>query len=129
LHTDAALKAGARKQEIAEALGVAMAMNAGAALVYSLRAPDSVEAQGQALTFAGRDSGNSCGESDALARLHADRRRLGALAATSQKGTRHGQHKKCQYRYSQNQYDHESTLPNILTMCTGGSNLPRPYFQ
>jgi alkylhydroperoxidase/carboxymuconolactone decarboxylase family protein YurZ len=44
LHTDAALKAGARKQEIAEALGVAMAMNAGAALVYSLRAPDSVEA-------------------------------------------------------------------------------------
>jgi AhpD family alkylhydroperoxidase len=43
-HTDAALKAGATKQEIAEALGVAMAMNAGAALIYSLRAMDSVEA-------------------------------------------------------------------------------------
>ena len=43
-HTDAALKAGASKEEIAEALGVAMAMNAGAALIYSLRAMDSVEA-------------------------------------------------------------------------------------
>lgn len=42
-HTDAALKAGATKQEIAEALGVAMAMNAGAALVYSVRALDSVD--------------------------------------------------------------------------------------
>jgi AhpD family alkylhydroperoxidase len=42
-HTDAALKAGASKQEIAEALGVAMAMNAGAALIYSLRALDSVD--------------------------------------------------------------------------------------
>jgi AhpD family alkylhydroperoxidase len=42
-HTDAALKAGASKQEIAEALGVAMAMNAGAALIYSLRALDSAE--------------------------------------------------------------------------------------
>ncbi len=43
-HTDAALKAGATKQEVAEALGVAMAMNAGAALIYSLRALDSVDA-------------------------------------------------------------------------------------
>ena len=43
-HTDAALKAGATKQEIAEALGIAMAMNAGAALIYSLRALDSVDA-------------------------------------------------------------------------------------
>jgi AhpD family alkylhydroperoxidase len=43
-HTDSALKAGATKQEIAEALGVAMAMNAGAALIYSLRALDSVDA-------------------------------------------------------------------------------------
>jgi AhpD family alkylhydroperoxidase len=42
-HTDAALKAGATKQEIAEALGVAMAMNAGAALIYSLRAMESLE--------------------------------------------------------------------------------------
>jgi AhpD family alkylhydroperoxidase len=43
-HTDAALKAGATKEEIAEALGVAMAMNAGAALIYSLRSLDSVDA-------------------------------------------------------------------------------------
>lgn len=43
-HTDAALKAGATKQEVAEALGVAMAMNAGATMVYSLRALDSVDA-------------------------------------------------------------------------------------
>ena len=42
-HTDAALKAGATRQEIAEALGVAMAMNAGAALIYSLRAMESVD--------------------------------------------------------------------------------------
>jgi len=41
-HTDAALKAGATREEIAEALGVAMAMNAGAALIYSLRAMDAV---------------------------------------------------------------------------------------
>jgi AhpD family alkylhydroperoxidase len=37
VHTDAALKAGATKEEMAEALGVAVAMNAGAALVYSSR--------------------------------------------------------------------------------------------
>ena len=46
-HTDAALKAGATKQEVAEALGVAMAMNTGAAFVYSLRALDSVDAHSQ----------------------------------------------------------------------------------
>jgi AhpD family alkylhydroperoxidase len=44
VHTDAALKAGASKEEIAETLGVAMAMNAGAALIYSLRVMDSVAA-------------------------------------------------------------------------------------
>lgn len=44
-HTEAALKAGASKEEIAEALGVAMAMNAGAALIYSLRAMDAVAAK------------------------------------------------------------------------------------
>jgi len=43
-HTEAALKAGATREEIAEALGVAMAMNAGAALVFSLRAMDAVSA-------------------------------------------------------------------------------------
>jgi len=43
-HADAAVKAGASKEEIAEALGVAMAMNAGAALIYSLRAMDAATA-------------------------------------------------------------------------------------
>ncbi|TCL04544.1 AhpD family alkylhydroperoxidase [Sodalis ligni] len=42
-HTDAALKAGATREEIAEALGVAISVNAGAALVYSLRTLDAVE--------------------------------------------------------------------------------------
>jgi AhpD family alkylhydroperoxidase len=44
IHTDAALKAGASKEEITETLGVAMARNAGAALIYSLRVMDSVAA-------------------------------------------------------------------------------------
>ena len=48
VHTDAALKAGATKEEIAEALGVAVAMNAGAALVYSSRVLDAVEAKSAA---------------------------------------------------------------------------------
>ena len=46
IHTAAALKAGATKDEISEALGVAVAMNAGAALVYSVRALDAVAAHG-----------------------------------------------------------------------------------
>ena len=41
IHTDNALKAGASREEIAEALGVAMAMNAGATLIYSLRTLDA----------------------------------------------------------------------------------------
>lgn len=45
IHTDAALKAGASKEEIAEALGVAVAMNAGAALVYSTRVLDALAAK------------------------------------------------------------------------------------
>lgn len=48
IHTDAALKAGASREEIAEALGVAVAMNAGAALVYSTRVLDAVAAKTQA---------------------------------------------------------------------------------
>jgi AhpD family alkylhydroperoxidase len=44
-HTDAALQAGASKEEVSEALGVAMAMNAGAALIYSLRVMDAVAAK------------------------------------------------------------------------------------
>jgi AhpD family alkylhydroperoxidase len=45
VHTDAAIKAGATKEEIAEALGVAVAMNAGAALVYSARVMDAFDAK------------------------------------------------------------------------------------
>jgi AhpD family alkylhydroperoxidase len=44
-HSEAALKAGATKEEISEALGVAVAMNAGAALVYSSRVLDAVAAR------------------------------------------------------------------------------------
>lgn len=43
VHSLAAKKAGATKEQVAEALGVAVAMNAGAALVYSARALDAVE--------------------------------------------------------------------------------------
>ena len=43
VHTEAALKAGASREEIAEALGVAIAVNAGAALVYSARTLEAVE--------------------------------------------------------------------------------------
>jgi AhpD family alkylhydroperoxidase len=45
VHTDLALKAGATKEEISEALGVAVAMNAGAALIYSLRVLDAADAK------------------------------------------------------------------------------------
>jgi len=41
VHTDAARKAGATPEELAEALGVAISLNAGAALVYSTRAMDA----------------------------------------------------------------------------------------
>jgi len=47
-HSEAALKAGATKEEIAEALGVAVSMNAGAALIYSSRVLDAVEAKSAA---------------------------------------------------------------------------------
>lgn len=45
-HTDAALKHGATKEEMIEALGVAVATNAGAALVYSARVMDAAAAKG-----------------------------------------------------------------------------------
>lgn len=48
IHSEAALKAGATKEEIAEALGVAVSMNAGAALVYSTRVLDALEAKSSA---------------------------------------------------------------------------------
>ena len=44
VHVDAALKHGASREEIAEALGVAVSLNAGAALVYSARVMDAVAA-------------------------------------------------------------------------------------
>lgn len=44
IHSKEALKHGATKEEITDALAVAVAMNAGAALVYSARVIDAVEA-------------------------------------------------------------------------------------
>jgi len=44
-HTSAAIKNGADKEEIVEALGVAISINAGAALVYSSRVLDAFHAK------------------------------------------------------------------------------------
>jgi AhpD family alkylhydroperoxidase len=44
-HTSAAIKNGATKEEIVEALGVAISVNAGAALVYSSRVLDAFHAK------------------------------------------------------------------------------------
>ncbi len=44
VHAEAARKLGATKEEIAEALGVAVSVNAGAALVYSVRTLDAFSA-------------------------------------------------------------------------------------
>ncbi len=44
VHTAEAIKHGATKGELSEALGVAVALNAGAAMVYSARALDAFEA-------------------------------------------------------------------------------------
>jgi AhpD family alkylhydroperoxidase len=41
VHTSKAIEAGATREEIAEALSVAIALNAGAALVYSMRVLDA----------------------------------------------------------------------------------------
>lgn len=41
IHTEAALKHGATRDEIVEALGVAIAVNAGAALIFSTRVLDA----------------------------------------------------------------------------------------
>jgi AhpD family alkylhydroperoxidase len=43
VHTDAAIKAGAAKDEIVDALGVAVMVNAGAAMVYSARTIDAFD--------------------------------------------------------------------------------------
>ena len=45
IHTDAALKQGATRDEIAEALGVAIAVNAGATLIFSTRVMDAYAAK------------------------------------------------------------------------------------
>jgi AhpD family alkylhydroperoxidase len=42
VHSEAAIRQGASNEEIAEALGVAVAVNAGAALVYSTRVMDAL---------------------------------------------------------------------------------------
>ncbi len=47
-HTEAAIKAGATREELIEALGVAVAVNAGAALVYSARTLDAFTTHMQA---------------------------------------------------------------------------------
>jgi len=54
VHTGAAIKAGATKEEVAEALGVAVAMNAGAALVYSARVLDAYAAKAPSEASAGK---------------------------------------------------------------------------
>lgn len=46
VHVHDALAQGATREEIAEALGVAIALNAGAALVYSARVMDAVDNHG-----------------------------------------------------------------------------------
>lgn len=43
-HVDAAIKLGASREEVAEALGVAVAINAGAAIIYSTRTLDAFAA-------------------------------------------------------------------------------------
>lgn len=43
VHAEAAIKLGLSREEIAEALGVAVAMNAGATMVYSARVLDSIK--------------------------------------------------------------------------------------
>lgn len=42
-HTDAAIKAGATREEVAAALATAISMNAGAAYIYSLRALEAYD--------------------------------------------------------------------------------------
>jgi AhpD family alkylhydroperoxidase len=47
VHTDLAVKNGATKEELVETLGVAVAVNAGAALVYSARTLDAFRASSE----------------------------------------------------------------------------------
>jgi AhpD family alkylhydroperoxidase len=50
VHTEAAIKQGASKDEIAEALGVAATVNVGAALVYSTHVMDAFKEYPQAVS-------------------------------------------------------------------------------
>ena len=52
VHTDAAIRQGASREEIVEALGVAVSVNAGAALVYSARVMDAYEVNADSLATA-----------------------------------------------------------------------------
>jgi AhpD family alkylhydroperoxidase len=52
VHSAEARKQGARKEEIAEALGVAVTVNAGAAIVYSTRTLDAYDAVSNAAAAA-----------------------------------------------------------------------------
>jgi AhpD family alkylhydroperoxidase len=52
VHTEAAIRHDASKEEIAEAFGVAVTVNAGAALVYSARVMDAYEAHPAATVVA-----------------------------------------------------------------------------
>lgn len=47
VHTDTARKLGATQEEVAEALGVAVSVNAGAAIIYSTRALDAYAASAE----------------------------------------------------------------------------------
>jgi AhpD family alkylhydroperoxidase len=49
-HTDAAIRQGASREEIVEALSVAVAVNAGAALIFSSRVMDAFNAKTEANT-------------------------------------------------------------------------------
>jgi len=48
IHVDAAVRHGASREELIEALGVAISVNAGAALVYSARTLDAFTARREA---------------------------------------------------------------------------------
>ena len=56
VHTAAARKRGATKEEIAEVLGVAVSVNAGAAVVYSTRALDALDAAAEINPNAGGEN-------------------------------------------------------------------------
>jgi AhpD family alkylhydroperoxidase len=56
VHTAAARERGATKEEIAEVLGVAVSVNAGAAVVYSTRALDALDASAEINPNAGGEN-------------------------------------------------------------------------